>query len=75
MKPTTEELLDEAIRLAKEMRDALNQSEASRIKYRECIKFMGNGIMKFLETDDKKHLTDCLENAVAVFKPTGPPVP
>ena len=39
---------------------------------KEIIILMGEGIMRFLETNDKKHLTDCLDKSQQLFKP---PVP
>jgi len=66
---TDKELLEDCMRLAKEINEALKLSEVTRKKYKEIIVLMGEGIMRFLETNDKKHLTDCLDKSQALFKP------
>jgi len=66
------QLLDDCMKLAKEINEALKLSDETRKKYKEIIILMGEGIMRFLETNDKKYLTDCLDKSQQLFKP---PVP
>jgi len=66
------ELLMDCMKIAREINEALKLSDETRKKYKEIIILMGEGIMRFLETNDKKHLTDCLDKSQQLFKP---PVP